>query len=153
MASQPEDSGEHRKKLAGALIDAGMVPRLKKARPWTALEEQIYVVGQLTAKLEAQGVSPKLVGRLRNARFVIEDAGELSGNDRALLASRDVDETIYRIQQALQLIELLTPDGEVPDASKAKATARIQKMIDDDGKRADIVKQMRDERTSGHSKD
>jgi hypothetical protein len=154
MASQPEDSGKHRKKLVSALADASVIPRLKNPRPWTALEEQIYVIGQLMYKLEVQGVSSGLIGRLRNARFVVEDVqGEISAPDHALLASRDVDETIYRIQQALRSVEVLTPEGNLSETSKLRASARIQKMVDDDGKRTEIVKRIRDERTGGHSKD
>jgi hypothetical protein len=152
VMSQPEDSGEHRKKLVQALADANLVPRQKKARPWSELEEQIYVIGQLTAKLEVQGVSAGVIGRLRNARFVLEAVqGEIAEPDRTLLASRDVDETLYRIQQALHTVELLTPQGKLSEASKGKATAGIRKMIDDDGKRAEIVKQIRDGRSGDNS--
>ncbi len=136
-----EEHGDpYRKALELAIREQGLVPPNRKI-DWlaTEYEEYIYVVGQLSWKLKKLGVGDGLLSQLLNVRFELQVLEEpLSRAEKRLLARRDVDETIYQIQQAIDGLDALAP-GPAPEKMLKKDKAQFDKRVYDDEKRAELV--------------
>lgn len=138
--SQPENHPKrgrgHAAAIRRALRAEGFIPRqqLPTEDP-TPLEEQVQIIGQLSAKLEMLGISKKGMGALRACGFRAKKA-KLEQADAQLLESRDVDETLSRIEQAIRSARRLDRSQPplTPDEIQADRT-HLERLEQQDEKR------------------
>ncbi|MBY0406980.1 MAG: hypothetical protein K2Q01_04760 [Rickettsiales bacterium] len=134
--SQRKDSEDGIKSTRTHLRRARIMPRLPETKDPTPLEEQVMIIGQLSAKLEILGVSKHTISALRAVHFRPEKA-EIPAPDREILATREADETLVRLREAAKAARTLSraePPLTEADAEQDRAhLARIEKQ---DKKRA-----------------
>jgi len=143
MSSQQDNQEDFRKALDNAIKAQGLVPPNKRIdRLKSDFDEHIYVIGQLSWKLKALGVSDALLSKLLNARFdTIAMDGTLTKKEKRILEMREVDETICRIQEAIATVEALAPSGPIKESRLATDKGRFEQRFLEDDERKEFVRE------------